>query len=122
MTMRLRMQKSISPVKDQLRDIKIGLGGLVDIEFSIQYLLLVNGNKNKSFRSNNVINGLRILFTKKKLSKDLYETLKDNYLFFTKLQNRLRLISNFANNLLPENENELLSLSRPCCQVTRKPG
>ncbi len=111
-TMRMKMQKAIKPDAHQQRDMKVGMGGLVDLEFAIQYLLLLHGHKNKRFHNSNIYEGLKKLHTQKKIDKKAFTLLQENYLFFTQLQNRLRLMSNFSNNLIPEDKIELFSLSR----------
>ena len=111
-SMRLRMQKNLKTEKEQKADIKVGTGGLADIEFTLQYLLMKYGYKEKMLRVHNLQDGLKKLQKKRKVNPKSFKILQENYLFFTLFQNRLRLMSNFSNNLIPESEIELRAITR----------
>ncbi len=70
-------------------NIKAGKGGIIDIEFLTQILML----KNKIIESN-TFNALDLLFKNKILQKDDYKTLINSYRELRKVENILRLSKN----------------------------
>ncbi|MGL1903832.1 MAG: hypothetical protein OCC49_16970 [Fibrobacterales bacterium] len=93
---------------------KLSRGGLVDIEYPIQYLQVFHGKSIPELRYTNIPGVMTILLNKELISPALYEKLFNGYSFFHRLINNLRIVSGNAKDLeLPSEESsEFLFLSR----------
>lgn len=72
-------------------DIKLGPGGIEEIEFTMQYLQLKNCSKNSTLLVQGTLHAMKRLKDAKILDALDAETLKGNYLFFRTLESFLRL-------------------------------
>ena len=87
------------------RDIKLGPGGLSDVEWLVQLLQLQHGLRNKRVRSTNTLDGLRRLRDDVIIRQDQWDVLHTAYERFTFLRNRQYLKQPSSSN----NEIELTS-------------
>jgi len=90
--MRERMRKEHINIKDGMFDIKQGPGGIVDIEFLVQYLVLLNACKHKKLLE--WTDNVRILETLNAtsiLDSQTADFLKQTYLAFRSLIHKLNL-------------------------------
>jgi glutamate-ammonia-ligase adenylyltransferase len=79
--------------RNQVRlNIKTGRGGLVDVEFVVQYLQLLHGGDDPELRKTNTLAALKTLRRKDLLQNEEYVTLASGYQFLRRLENRLRLV------------------------------
>ncbi|MFC2149284.1 bifunctional [glutamate--ammonia ligase]-adenylyl-L-tyrosine phosphorylase/[glutamate--ammonia-ligase] adenylyltransferase [Candidatus Auribacterota bacterium] len=108
--MRMKMEKE--RVKPGERDIhiKLGTGGIVDIEFIAQVLQLRHGNKDKGIRGSNTLEAMRSLKDKKFLSTGDFMLLNNGYVFMRMIENKLRIVSNHSVDTLPKDEEKLRML------------
>jgi glutamate-ammonia-ligase adenylyltransferase len=90
--LRGRMEREIARERPGRFNLKTGRGGLVDIEFAVQYLQLVHGAGNPKVRNRNTISALRALAAEGILGASLAETLERSYLFLREIETRLRLL------------------------------
>ena len=60
--MRRRMETEVSKENAEYYDIKVGPGGIVDIEFIVQYLKLLHGSEYPSIRVTNTLLSLELLY------------------------------------------------------------
>jgi len=67
--------------KNKLNDIKLGVGGIREIEFIVQAIQLIRGGKNPHLRVKNTLESLQQIFYEKVLNKDEYSKLKTAYIF-----------------------------------------
>lgn len=109
--MRIRLEKS---VQDDMANynFKKGIGGLMDIEFIVQYLELSYGNEDPAIYEKNTFLALEVLMEKGYISKKDMDTLKDGYMFLRKLENRIRIDKDFSVEKIPKNEKELIPVAR----------
>lgn len=107
-SMRTRLESSRSK-----KNIKRGVGGLVDIEFLVQlYHLKLGGSMPELQRTRNVWDSLVILREKDILSEEQYTDLLEAYNFLLSVQSRLRIIQNRSIDEVPADEVELDKLAR----------
>lgn len=90
--LRGRMEREIAQERPGRYNLKTGRGGLVDIEFAVQYLQLIHGKKHPSVQNPNTISALRALMQEGLLERTLAETLKEAYFFLRGIETRLRLL------------------------------
>jgi glutamate-ammonia-ligase adenylyltransferase len=104
--MRLRLEETASKA-----NLKRGPGGVVDIEFLVQLLLLKHGREHASIRRANTIEALAALQTAGLIDRDDFEYLTTSYQVLRSIQGRLRLMNMTALNDLPSNPQELGKLA-----------
>lgn len=90
--LRGRMENEIAREKPGRYNLKTGRGGLVDVEFAVQYLQLVHGVNHPNLRTSNTISALRALAAEGIVEASLAESLERSYLFLRKVETRLRLL------------------------------
>ena len=110
--MRQRMEAEVSKEDSSYYDIKVGRGGIVDIEFIVQYLKLLYGSKYAGIRVTNTLLSLEALCKEGLLKKDKYSVLKKSYIFLRTLESRLRIVHNMPSPLLPKSPEKLTSLAK----------
>lgn len=93
------------------REVKTGYGGIRDIEFSIQFLQLLNGGDLPEVRERNTLLAMQALENAGCLSHPEYQILEDAYRFLRKTEHRLQLMFDLQTHTLPEDEDELRKLA-----------
>ena len=99
-------------------NVKVGEGGIRDLEFFLQMLQIVNASGHKELQ---ITNTLAVLDG---LEKTGYVTARDkqefihSYLFLRRLENRLQMIDERQTHELPEDKKQRLVIARSLC----KPG
>ena len=73
-------------------NVKLGNGGIRDIEFFIQMLQIVNAHSHTVLKTTNTLAVLESLVKLGFLSADEGNTISDSYLFLRRLENRLQMI------------------------------
>jgi glutamate-ammonia-ligase adenylyltransferase len=110
--MRKRMEEELGKESAMVYNIKQGAGGLVDIEFLVQYLQLLHGKNHPRVTIQGTYNALRALKKERLLDYDDYCMLLRAYLFIRKLESRMRIVSNQATSELSRDPEKLHSLAR----------
>ena len=109
--MRRRVEAHI-PAKIAAREIKLGAGGLRDVEFSVQLLQLVHGRGDAMLRSPSTLTALEALATWGYVGRDDAATLADAYRFLRLLEHRIQLHQMRRTHTVPEDEADLRRLGR----------
>lgn len=89
--MRGRIEKELSAEDEGIADIKLGRGGIIDIEFLTQYLLIQNGGAHPELRVPNTYLALQALNKAGLLTDQDTGALLDGYRFLRLVENRLRI-------------------------------
>jgi glutamate-ammonia-ligase adenylyltransferase len=93
-------------------DVKTGHGGIRDIEFSIQFLQLLNGGDLASVRQPNTLRALAALAETGCLTDQEFQILDDGYRYLRKLEHRLQFLFDLQTHRLPQGEEERTKLAR----------
>lgn len=93
-------------------DVKTFEGGIRDIEFSVQALQLLNGNKISSLKNGNTLEVLDVLLNNKLLTQNEYKNFKDAYIFYRKIEHFLQLMNDTQTHRLPEDFDTQMRLSK----------
>lgn len=93
-------------------NIKLGQGGIREIEFFVQALQLINGGKNPRLRSPSTVAALELLIDGGRLSRLTSRDLKDAYLFFRKVEHRIQINHQLQKHDLPRTTEEQEELAR----------
>jgi glutamate-ammonia-ligase adenylyltransferase len=96
--LRMRMENELAKEKDGSYNIKTGRGGMVDVEFAVQYLQLKEGCRYPELRTNSTVVALKEISTLGLLPDGSAQTLLTGYKFLRKLENRLRIIHDYSVN------------------------
>ncbi len=89
--MRGRIENELSREDEAIADVKLGRGGIIDIEFLTQYLLIQNGGGCPELRVPNTYFALKSLHEAGLLSYEDIGALLDGYRFLRLVENRLRI-------------------------------
>ncbi|HEY8208777.1 MAG TPA: bifunctional [glutamate--ammonia ligase]-adenylyl-L-tyrosine phosphorylase/[glutamate--ammonia-ligase] adenylyltransferase [Myxococcaceae bacterium] len=110
--LRGRMEREIARETQEQLDLKSGRGGLVDVEFAVQYLQLVHGGALPSVRSTSTLEALAALQAEGVLDAARADRLRRGYLFHRRVESRLRLIHGRSISNLPASGRPLQLLAR----------
>ncbi len=109
--MRRRVAATLPPQSAQ-RELKLGPGGLRDVEFAVQLLQLVHGRADPTLRSGSTLAALDELAAGGYVGRDDAVRLGSAYRFLRLLEHRLQLARLRRTHLLPADEPELRRLAR----------
>lgn len=101
-----------------VRDIKLGPGGLLDIEWTTQLLQLQHGVRKPKLRPVNTLETLRALRDDAKLTQADWEVLSETYVMLTALRNHRFLkrgVSSDTPDDLPDKIREAMATARTVC-------
>ena len=93
-------------------DVKLGYGGLTDIEWLCQRLQLRHGRQSRTLRQPNTLRALSALAGLRLLDNAEADTLTETYLFLTRLRNLLWLQSGRSVDVLPDDAQRRSILAR----------
>jgi len=105
--MRERIEKERNKAKKGEKEIKLGAGGIMDIEFAVQYGQLKWGCENEALRSPQTLQALVALFTHHFFTQEAHKVLDQGYRFLRLLENKLRIVRNLSLDKLPKDPAEL---------------
>ncbi|MGW5342866.1 bifunctional [glutamine synthetase] adenylyltransferase/[glutamine synthetase]-adenylyl-L-tyrosine phosphorylase [Streptomyces sp. NPDC004050] len=109
--MRRRVVDNI-PVSQVDRELKLGPGGLRDVEFAVQLLQLVHGRSDATLRSGTTLDALHALAAGGYVGRADAAQLNDAYRFLRAMEHRIQLHRLRRTHLVPEDEADLRRLGR----------
>lgn len=109
--MRRRVEENVSSRLGD-RELKLGPGGLRDVEFSVQLLQLVHGRSDVMLRSPTTLVALEALATWGYVGRDDASTLASAYRFLRTLEHRIQLHRLRRTHTMPDNDDDLRRLGR----------
>ncbi len=116
----LDINKMKRKIEDQLivrqtnwGNIKLGAGGIRDVEFLVQFLQIHNGKNMQQLRVAGTIESLKQLAHFQIISDEEHEKLRESYIFLRKIEHFLQVKEFLPIRQLPQKENrEIIILSR----------
>ncbi|MFE2586070.1 bifunctional [glutamine synthetase] adenylyltransferase/[glutamine synthetase]-adenylyl-L-tyrosine phosphorylase [Streptomyces sp. NPDC059378] len=109
--MRRRVVENI-PAAEVDRELKLGPGGLRDVEFAVQLLQLVHGRADVSLRSGTTLHALHALAAGGYVGRADAVQLDEAYRFLRSMEHRIQLYRLRRTHLVPEAEADLRRLGR----------
>ncbi|HEX8010942.1 MAG TPA: bifunctional [glutamate--ammonia ligase]-adenylyl-L-tyrosine phosphorylase/[glutamate--ammonia-ligase] adenylyltransferase [Casimicrobiaceae bacterium] len=100
--------------KDYARNIKLGPGGIREIEFIVQALQLVRGGREPVLRARGTLPALAALGARGSLPRPAVEELSAAYVFLRNLEHRLQYRDDRQTHDVPPDEAEQAALARAC--------
>jgi glutamate-ammonia-ligase adenylyltransferase len=109
--MRQRVTDNIPTIEVDAQ-IKLGPGGLRDIEFTVQLLQLVHGRADESIRVRDTLGALEALSSAGYIGRDDAERFSSHYRFLRLLEHRIQLSAMRRTHLMPADESARRSIAR----------
>ncbi|ROS30952.1 bifunctional [glutamine synthetase] adenylyltransferase/[glutamine synthetase]-adenylyl-L-tyrosine phosphorylase [Cellulomonas sp. PhB150] len=109
--MRRRVESHV-PAAEADRQLKLGVGGLRDVEFTVQLLQLVHGRADEDIRSPSTLTALAALAKAGYVGRDDAARLAVCYRFLRLLEHRIQLYRLRRTHLMPAAEADLRRLAR----------
>ncbi|WP_405879351.1 bifunctional [glutamine synthetase] adenylyltransferase/[glutamine synthetase]-adenylyl-L-tyrosine phosphorylase [Streptomyces sp. NBC_01136] len=109
--MRRRVVENI-PASEIERELKLGPGGLRDVEFAVQLLQLVHGRADTSLRSGTTLDALKALAVGGYVGRADAVQLDDAYRFLRSMEHRIQLYRLRRTHLVPKDEADLRRIGR----------
>ncbi len=100
------------PIREVDAQIKLGPGGLRDIEFTVQLLQLVHGRTDSSLRARDTLGAIDALATGGYIAREDGKRFSDHYRFLRLLEHRIQLSQLRRTHLMPADEPARRSIAR----------
>jgi [glutamine synthetase] adenylyltransferase / [glutamine synthetase]-adenylyl-L-tyrosine phosphorylase len=94
------------------RHVKLGIGGIREIEFIVQSFQVLRGARNPALRERNTLRALALLAKHKLLSEQEAATLARAYRFLRNIEHRLQMEMELQTHTIPNEEQALHRLAR----------
>ena len=107
-----RAQRQAEKAGSETWDVKLGRGGIREIEFFAQAFQLLYGGSRPNLRTPNTLDALDRLLDGGLISFDDHRTLRDSYLFLRDVEHKLQLAHDLQTHRLPRDPRKLLRLAR----------
>lgn len=85
-------------------NIKLGFGGIREVEFSAQALQLIRGGREKQLQVRPLTEALALLLDAGELSNEVHQTLRDNYLILRQCEHYLQQFADKQTQVLPDHD------------------
>ncbi|OBA92554.1 bifunctional glutamine-synthetase adenylyltransferase/deadenyltransferase [Mycobacteriaceae bacterium 1482268.1] len=101
-----RRVESLVPAGERTRELKLGTGGLRDVEFAVQLLQLVHGRNDPSLHVASTVDALAALGAGGYIGRDDAANLTASYEFLRLLEHRLQLQRLKRTHMLPDEDDD----------------
>jgi glutamate-ammonia-ligase adenylyltransferase len=93
-------------------NVKLGRGGIREIEFLTQVFQLIRGGRDPSLRDRSTRATLRTIAEKKLLAPEVVERLLDSYAFLRNLEHRIQYLDDAQSHVLPSSDEDRLCIAQ----------
>ena len=100
------------PAQEAERQLKLGSGGLRDVEFAVQLLQLVHGRGDESIRVPTTLSALAELTAGGYIGREDGQAMREAYAFLRRLEHRIQLYQLRRTHVVPDDEEALRRLGR----------
>ncbi|WP_152474886.1 glutamine-synthetase adenylyltransferase [Roseovarius sp. THAF9] len=115
MRLRIREHKGLhGPIRLDGHNMKLGRGGIREIEFFTQTRQLISGGRDPDLRVRGTIDGLARLAFKSWVPSDAADTLAGHYRAHREIEHRLQMLRDAQTQVLPENADGWARLAALC--------
>lgn len=94
------------------KDLKLGRGGIREIEFTVQVFQLIFGGRDSSIQERNTLKALQKIYEKKHLTENDYIGLKKAYRFLRDLENKVQFSFGLQKHSIPSEKEDLIVLAK----------
>jgi glutamate-ammonia-ligase adenylyltransferase len=92
---------------ERANDVKLSRGGIREIEFIVQLMLVVRGGQFPELRTRSTLRGLQRLAAQGLMPADTAERLAAGYTFLRRVEHRIQFLDDQQTHLLPANDDDL---------------
>ena len=110
--MKMRIENELLSADGKERNIKLGYGGIREIEFFTQAMQLVNGGYEPRIREPNTLRALAQLVQHGFITQPDREKLSDAYRFLRQVEHKVQMVQEAHAHSIPESEDEEQALAR----------
>jgi glutamate-ammonia-ligase adenylyltransferase len=110
--LKARIERDIVGLTELRRNVKLGVGGIREIEFILQTLQLLHGARNAFLQEQNSLKTLEALWQLNILPADEISLLKDAYIFLRAVEHRLQIQNEQQTHTLPPRKEDWLPIAR----------
>jgi glutamate-ammonia-ligase adenylyltransferase len=99
--LKLRIERDLVGAEDLHRNVKLGYGGIREIEFAVQTLQLLHGARHAFLQERSTLKALAALAELEMLDHSAVETLGEAYVFLRAVEHRLQIVDERQTHTLP---------------------
>jgi glutamate-ammonia-ligase adenylyltransferase len=110
--MKEKIDLSLLRRKSDTIDVKLGTGGIREIEFFCQALQLIHAGKDPSVRDRSTLSAILKLLAKGFIKESEAATLTDGYIFLRNLEHKIQIVEGRQTQVIPANRTELIRCAR----------
>lgn len=107
-----RIEAKLASRKTQSPHVKLGAGGIREVEFFVQALQLIYGGRHPQLQKRGTLPALDLLLESGFLSVQAHHELRDAYVFLRDLEHKLQMVYHFQTHELPSDPCELSKCAR----------
>ncbi|CAD5373113.1 Glutamine synthetase adenylyl-L-tyrosine phosphorylase / Glutamine synthetase adenylyl transferase [Rubrivivax sp. A210] len=115
---------------ERANDVKLSRGGIREIEFIVQLMLVVRGGQFPEIRTRSTLRGLQRLVTRGLMKPEAADKLAEGYIFLRRVEHRIQFLDDQQTHLLPGADEDLhwiaTSLGLDCqpeaCELLKRLG
>ena len=120
MRLRIRENKGTGgPITVPGHDMKLGRGGIREIEFFTQTRQLIAGGRDESLRLRGTVEGLAALAAKDWIPQEVAASLSDHYRMHREVEHRIQMVHDAQTHKMP---NSAEGIARVACLMDRDPA
>jgi [glutamine synthetase] adenylyltransferase / [glutamine synthetase]-adenylyl-L-tyrosine phosphorylase len=110
--MKARIERELLAPLNQKRNVKLGPGGIREVEFFVQALQLLNGGHKTAVRDANTLRALERLAEHGLIPQAEVRSLGDAYRFLRQVEHKIQMVQEAHSHTIPEGEDEQTALAR----------
>jgi glutamate-ammonia-ligase adenylyltransferase len=109
--LRARMERELGHERSDRYDLKSGRGGLLDVEFAVQWLQMVHG-ADPAVRTTDTADALEALFKQGHVGRVEYDAFREGYRFLRRLEQRIHVLRGAGSSSMELRSRGLPQLAR----------
>ena len=107
---------------ERANDVKLSRGGIREIEFTVQLMLVVRGGHDPGIRTRSTLRGLQRLVGRGLMKAETADKLAAGYIFLRRVEHRIQFLDDQQTHLLPGNDEDLVWIARSMGYPGATPG
>jgi glutamate-ammonia-ligase adenylyltransferase len=107
-----RIERDVVGYENMERDVKLGAGGIREIEFVVQALQLLHGARHAFLQETSTLKAMPVLADLELLTREEARALENAYRFLRRVEHRLQIEAEQQTHTIPENGEALRRLAR----------
>ncbi len=104
---------------ERANDVKLSRGGIREIEFIVQLMLVVRGGQFPEIRTRSTLRGLQRLVARSLMTPEMAGTLADGYVLLRRIEHRIQYLDDQQTHLLPVVDDDLAWIARSLGMVCK---